>query len=115
MNSIVFAISILNATFMPAQFLAGVYGMNFVTADGTSTIPELLRSDGYTHFWNTCLCLSLLTACGMAIGVRRWNGSVVHCFMFGLIVLMVTAGTAGKYGFRPMDRLLQHLMSLKIT
>merc|ERR1711920_102959 len=41
MNDILFALSIITAMFLPAQFWTGVYGMNFERKDGDETIPGI--------------------------------------------------------------------------
>eukprot|EP00420_Gonyaulax_spinifera_P000969 CAMPEP_0197936986 /NCGR_PEP_ID=MMETSP1439-20131203/115825_1 /TAXON_ID=66791 /ORGANISM="Gonyaulax spinifera, Strain CCMP409" /LENGTH=42 /DNA_ID= /DNA_START= /DNA_END= /DNA_ORIENTATION= len=41
MNNMIFVLTAATAVFLPAQFFAGVYGMNFVDEDGRPTIPEL--------------------------------------------------------------------------
>lgn len=51
MNFWLFVLTIATFIFAPVQFFAGVYGMNFVDANGTPTIPELLVPNGYQYFW----------------------------------------------------------------
>lgn len=51
MNQALFVLTVATAVFLPAQFLAGVYGMNFVTSDGKPGIPELTMEHGYLFFW----------------------------------------------------------------
>jgi len=51
LNMMVFVLTVATAIFAPVQFMAGVYGMNFVDAAGTTTIPELLVPQGYAFFW----------------------------------------------------------------
>eukprot|EP00929_Paragymnodinium_shiwhaense_P075026 TRINITY_DN3836_c0_g3_i1.p1 TRINITY_DN3836_c0_g3~~TRINITY_DN3836_c0_g3_i1.p1 ORF type:complete len:934 (+),score=129.85 TRINITY_DN3836_c0_g3_i1:71-2803(+) len=56
MNQTLFVLTIATAVFMPAQFLAGVYGMNF------EEIPELKWKNGYYLFWVlaiTCVVFGL--------------------------------------------------------
>lgn len=40
-NQVLLVITVITTVFAPASFLAGVYGMNFATPEGTPTIPEL--------------------------------------------------------------------------
>lgn len=61
-NVTLFTLSIVSAVFLPAQFLTGLYGMNFQDQDGRPTIPELKNEHGYALFW--CLlggCLLIVT------------------------------------------------------
>lgn len=51
MNSTLFLLSIISAVFLPAQFITGLYGMNFVKEDGTPNMPELKWRFGYGYFW----------------------------------------------------------------
>lgn len=68
LNMMVFALTVATAIWAPVQFMAGVYGMNFVDAAGTPTIPELLWPNGYFDFWgltlaylvSSCTCAALL-------------------------------------------------------
>jgi len=59
MNQALFVLTVATAVFLPAQFLAGVYGMNFVTGDGQPGIPELRWAHGYLFFWLVVGCLLL--------------------------------------------------------
>lgn len=51
MNDTLFALSLLSAIFLPASFITGLYGMNFVRPDGTPSMPELRWTNGYKFFW----------------------------------------------------------------
>lgn len=44
-NHLPSTLTVISAVFLPAQFLTGVYGMNFVD------MPELSKSWGYEMFW----------------------------------------------------------------
>ena len=44
-------LTLVTTIFCPAQFLCGVYGMNFVDDTGRPGIPELLWKNGYLYFW----------------------------------------------------------------
>lgn len=57
MNATLYVLSVISAIFLPAQFVTGLYGMNFVNDDGKPTIPELLWPNGYEYFWYLELCL----------------------------------------------------------
>ncbi|HEY2735652.1 MAG TPA: CorA family divalent cation transporter, partial [Polyangiales bacterium] len=49
MNEVMKWLTILSSVFIPATFLAGVYGMNF------PIIPELHVPHGYLLFWLFCI------------------------------------------------------------
>jgi len=51
MNFTLYLLSVLSAIFLPAQFLTGLYGMNFQDENGHPSIPDLLNPHGYTEFW----------------------------------------------------------------
>ncbi|CAE7801262.1 yfjQ [Symbiodinium necroappetens] len=51
LNNILFVLTLVTTIFCPAQFLCGVYGMNFVDDTGRPGIPELLWKNGYLYFW----------------------------------------------------------------
>merc|ERR1712039_692550 len=54
MNNTLFVLSLISAIFLPAQFITGLYGMNFVdmsTPDRDPNIPELTWEHGYEYFW----------------------------------------------------------------
>mmetsp|Transcript_35156 Transcript_35156/g.109351 ORF Transcript_35156/g.109351 Transcript_35156/m.109351 type:complete len:234 (+) Transcript_35156:1-702(+) len=57
MSTTLYVLSVLSAIFLPAQFVTGVYGMNFVDGNGRPTIPELTWPRGYGFFWSLELCL----------------------------------------------------------
>eukprot|EP00756_Hemistasia_phaeocysticola_P031574 Hpha_TRINITY_DN16360_c3_g3::TRINITY_DN16360_c3_g3_i1::g.58314::m.58314 len=57
LNNTLFALTLATVLFMPAQLLAGVYGMNFVDEEGRPTIPELTWRYGYAYFWCTTIGL----------------------------------------------------------
>uniref|UniRef100_A0A6T0V0D7 EF-hand domain-containing protein n=1 Tax=Alexandrium monilatum TaxID=311494 RepID=A0A6T0V0D7_9DINO len=50
MNDTLFVLSIISAIFLPAQFITGLYGMNFEYG-GKPSIPELTWQNGYLWFW----------------------------------------------------------------
>jgi len=65
MNATLFVLSVFSAIFLPAQFITGVFGMNFVQADGTPSMPELEWEHGYIYFWllqGGCLLTGLASA-----------------------------------------------------
>merc|ERR1711920_613125 len=51
LNNILFVLTLFTIIFSPVQFMAGVYGMNFVDDEGNPNIPELRSELGYTVFW----------------------------------------------------------------
>lgn len=50
-NEIMRLLTIISTIFIPLTFLAGVYGMNFDTAAGPLSMPELGLPLGYVGFW----------------------------------------------------------------
>merc|ERR1712032_424477 len=46
---------------MPAQFITGIYGMNFVTPSGAPSLPELTWKFGYVFFWGLQVVTFILT------------------------------------------------------
>eukprot|EP01065_Artemidia_motanka_P018035 TRINITY_DN21407_c0_g1_i1.p1 TRINITY_DN21407_c0_g1~~TRINITY_DN21407_c0_g1_i1.p1 ORF type:complete len:778 (+),score=170.03 TRINITY_DN21407_c0_g1_i1:241-2334(+) len=65
LNNTLFLLTVATAIFMPAQFFAGVYGMNFVDDDGKPTIPELISPYGYAIFM-ACSAVWFVVAGGAA-------------------------------------------------
>ena len=61
MNDILFVLTIVTTLFVPAQFFTGVFGMNFLQADGTPNMPLLNWQYGYLFFWLLSLGLTFLT------------------------------------------------------
>lgn len=51
LNRTLFVLTTFTTVFTPMQFIAGVYGMNFVDSKGKPTIPELNVTHGYRYFW----------------------------------------------------------------
>jgi len=62
LNNTLFVLTVATTIFAPVQFLGGVYGMNFVDANGTPTIPELLWPHGYLYFWIVVVVYLILAA-----------------------------------------------------
>merc|ERR1712066_850401 len=71
MNKMLLVLTVATALFAPVQFLAGVYGMNFVNADGHPTIPELLWPHGYYYFWAACVAWLITSGCYVFCLYRR--------------------------------------------
>lgn len=71
-NEVMRVLTILATVFIPLTFLAGIYGMNFVTDDGEPAIPELRWKFGYPAFW----IVSVTMAVAMFFVFRRlgWLG-----------------------------------------
>lgn len=57
--------SLSAAVFLPASFLTGVYGMNFV-----GEMPLIDNPHGYATFW--CLVAGIWGSIGMLFWVRGW-------------------------------------------
>lgn len=65
LNRTLFVLTAATTLFAPVQFMAGVYGMNFQSEEGGTTMPELLWPHGYYYFWGfvaTYLLFSILFA-----------------------------------------------------
>lgn len=58
-NEVLYTLTVVTTMFVPLQFLTGVYGMNFVNAEGHPTMPELLWPRGYLFFW--CMAATLFS------------------------------------------------------
>lgn len=72
LNDTLFVLTVATAIFAPVQFLAGVYGMNFVREDdGRPSIPELLWPHGYRFFWMV-ISSYLLCSSAFAAGLFRY-------------------------------------------
>ena len=59
MNDTLYVLTIVTTVFVPAQFVTGMYGMNFVKADGRPSMPELTFEYGYAYFWALVLSMTL--------------------------------------------------------
>jgi magnesium/cobalt transport protein CorA len=60
MNEVMYFLTLVTTLFVPAEFLTGVYGMNFIDRESKlPTIPELLWPRGYMMFW-MFFCTSFL-------------------------------------------------------
>lgn len=64
MNDTLYVLTIVTTIFIPAQFVTGMYGMNFVDSDGNPGIPELTWENGYVYFWSLVVAL-VLTSSGL--------------------------------------------------
>ena len=52
MNKVMYALTLVTTVFVPAQFVTGVYGMNF------KYMPELNYKWSYAIFWAASICFS---------------------------------------------------------
>mmetsp|Transcript_7015 Transcript_7015/g.14211 ORF Transcript_7015/g.14211 Transcript_7015/m.14211 type:complete len:729 (+) Transcript_7015:102-2288(+) len=59
-NELLSVLTFATVCILPAQFLTGLYGMNFQDDDGGTTMPELKWKNGYLIFW----VVSLVTMIG---------------------------------------------------
>ena len=48
---VMYVLTVVTTIFIPAQFLTGVYGMNF------DVMPELHYANGYYVFWIVLICV----------------------------------------------------------
>ena len=65
MDQTLYTLTIISAVFLPAQFLTGVWGMNF------EEMPELGYDHGYAMFWGLAAALILLMLCLLNFGRLR--------------------------------------------
>ena len=63
MNDTLYVLTIASTIFLPAQFITGLYGMNFQDEDGKPTIPELTWKYGYFYFWVTVVVVTIVLVC----------------------------------------------------
>jgi magnesium transporter len=72
MNEVVKVLTIISTIFLPLSFIAGIYGMNFATAQSPWNMPELNWFYGYPF----ALGLMAAVAIAMLYGFRRagWMG-----------------------------------------
>ena len=66
MNDILFFLTRVTTIVVPAQFLTGLYGMNFVRPDGTPNMPELEWDYGYVYFWCLVVFLTIVSTIYMS-------------------------------------------------
>jgi len=57
MNQILFILTLLTVMFIPAQFLTGLYGMNFDT-EQEGNLPELGYAHAYSVWWGVVIVMS---------------------------------------------------------
>ena len=57
-SQILYLLTRVTTLFVPGQFLASVYGMNFVDSSGSPTIPELNWEYGYAYYWGMVVTLT---------------------------------------------------------
>ena len=67
MDSTLYTLTVFTVTILPAQFLTGVWGMNF------ANMPELNYKYGYLLFWLLAISLSVITVCILNFGRRSRN------------------------------------------
>eukprot|EP00928_Gymnodinium_smaydae_P095307 TRINITY_DN8179_c0_g1_i2.p1 TRINITY_DN8179_c0_g1~~TRINITY_DN8179_c0_g1_i2.p1 ORF type:complete len:683 (+),score=67.04 TRINITY_DN8179_c0_g1_i2:76-2049(+) len=108
MNATLYVLSIASVIFLPAQFVTGLYGMNFQNADGSPGIPELKWEHGYLYFWILQLILVLVAVFGAVLlhysdtkwvrslrsGCRYWCSAAVGIVMFSAWYVCLNRGDA---------------------
>uniref|UniRef100_A0A7S0T9I4 EF-hand domain-containing protein n=1 Tax=Pseudo-nitzschia delicatissima TaxID=44447 RepID=A0A7S0T9I4_9STRA len=67
MDSTLYTLTVATVTILPAQFLTGVWGMNF------ETMPELKWQYGYSIFWVLAICTSIFTISILNFSRRSTN------------------------------------------
>eukprot|EP00755_Sulcionema_specki_P014195 Sspe_Gene.56035::Locus_30829_Transcript_2_2_Confidence_0.400_Length_5241::g.56035::m.56035/K03284/corA; magnesium transporter len=70
-SHILFILTVASTIFLPAQFVTGMYGMNFQSADGEPGIPELTWAHGYTYFWCLIGGITTVMLCLFKLLLRR--------------------------------------------
>lgn len=81
MNDTLFVLSLISAIFLPAQFITGLYGMNFEYG-GQPAIPELTWETGYVWFWvwqGVALLTAILVVYLVSIGCRPCLPLIASC------------------------------------
>jgi hypothetical protein len=63
LNRTLLTLTTLTMIFTPMQFVAGIYGMNFVDESGAPAIPELRHKYGYLYFWIAIGIYLMLSTC----------------------------------------------------
>merc|ERR1712048_1466396 len=80
MNATLFVLSVVSVIFLPAQFITGLYGMNFEDQSGKPGIPELRFKNGYIYFWILqASCLLLMSIVFMTLHCSGSDISGVLC------------------------------------
>eukprot|EP00929_Paragymnodinium_shiwhaense_P092678 TRINITY_DN52661_c0_g1_i1.p1 TRINITY_DN52661_c0_g1~~TRINITY_DN52661_c0_g1_i1.p1 ORF type:complete len:718 (+),score=147.06 TRINITY_DN52661_c0_g1_i1:85-2238(+) len=122
MNDTLYILSTVSAVFLPAQFITGVYGMNFVNGDGKPTLPELTWPHGYLYFW--CLVLTVTVVALSAVlwlsygpasasrKSRRSRCSWLCCFRPRMQRLVSDDSPAAMGGRKSMSRDIVHTKAL---
>merc|ERR1712113_907329 len=79
-NATLFVLSVVSVVFLPAQFITGLYGMNFEARDGSPGIPELTFQNGYVYFWILqAVCFVLMMILLLALHCSGSDISDVLC------------------------------------
>jgi len=68
-NEIMRVLTVVSTIFIPLTFLAGVYGMNFNTAEPLN-MPELRWPFGYLYFWALCVVIVSVALC--IVRRKKW-------------------------------------------
>ena len=58
MNKLLYVLTLVTAMVIPVQTLSGIYGMNFVDANGDPNMWELRHEYGYFGFWVGALSIA---------------------------------------------------------
>jgi Mg2+ and Co2+ transporter CorA len=66
MDRTLYTLTVVSAVFLPAQFLTGVWGMNFVQ------MPELDEEWGYPMFWGLTAAISVILIVSLNFGRLRY-------------------------------------------
>jgi len=64
-TQVLYVLSVVAAMFLPAQFLTGLYGMNF------KNMPELGYENGYFIWWGVVLTIASSTFCYFKF-IQKW-------------------------------------------
>lgn len=68
MNKTLYILTLVTSVFVPAQFLTGLYGMNF------RVMPELNWAYGYYVFW----AVVVVSTVAVTVWLRRMRGSLLR-------------------------------------
>eukprot|EP00656_Telonema_subtile_P008196 TRINITY_DN13838_c0_g1_i3.p1 TRINITY_DN13838_c0_g1~~TRINITY_DN13838_c0_g1_i3.p1 ORF type:complete len:863 (-),score=158.37 TRINITY_DN13838_c0_g1_i3:36-2624(-) len=78
MNDTLYFLTLVTTAIIPMQVLTGLYGMNFIKADGSPNMPELTWEYGYVYFW----LLSIFSTIILLVTMKKVVGFDVRKHQF---------------------------------